>query len=36
MSFIKKNTQRGFFEVLNDETNYVIMVDWKKNPIMKN
>jgi len=26
----KSNTQRGFFEVLNDETNYVIMVDWKK------
>lgn len=28
----KSNTQRGFFEVLNDETNYVIMVDWKKKP----
>ena len=26
----KSDTQRGFFEVLNDETNYVIMVDWKK------
>lgn len=25
----KLETQRGFFEVLNDETNYVIMVDWK-------
>ena len=26
----KTNTQRGLFEVLTDETNYVVMIDWKK------
>jgi hypothetical protein len=26
----KTNTQRGFFEVLSDETNYILMIDWKK------
>ena len=26
----KTNTQRGFLEVLTDETNYVVMIDWKK------
>ena len=26
----KTHTQRGFLEVLTDETNYVIMIDWKK------
>ena len=31
----KTNTQRGLFEVLTDETNYVVMIDWKKNQIMK-
>lgn len=26
----KTNAQRGFLEVLTDETNYVVMIDWKK------
>ena len=26
----KTDAQRGFFEVLNDDVNYIIMIDWKK------